>query len=91
MAPPATIGTGREWQMIMRSPDGNDFVVATADLPVTVIPDVDDDGKVSVTVELAQCVRACADQIEQLAIGGHVPDATCTMDASDLYSPEDPQ
>lgn len=77
--------TGSEWEMIMRSPEGDEYAIASGNLPVTMLPDPADDGTYIGTLELASLIRSIADQVEALHIDGQIPDATFSHDADDLY------
>jgi hypothetical protein len=73
-----------EWHMIMRGPAGDEYPIASGPISATVLPHTDDD-QVVVTVELAVFIRTVADQIEELATTGHIPDMTFTRDTRDVY------
>lgn len=75
-----------EWHMIMRGPDGDEYPIASGQLPASILPDPENESKLVFTVELAQFVRELADQIEQLGIAGQIPDMTWTHDMDDIYS-----
>lgn len=76
-----------EWTMVMRGPEGDEYPIAAGQLSASILPHYGDDQQVVVTVELAQFIRGIADQVEELAISGEVPDMTCAHDADDVYSP----
>lgn len=73
-----------EWDVIVRSATGDEYVIGSGPLPMTLLPDPQDHTKVVVTAEVATFFRGIADQIEHLHIAGDI-EATSAHDADDLY------
>lgn len=76
--------THGEWQMIMRSPGGDDYPIGSGHLPATVLPDPAHDDNVIVTIELAQFIRGIGDKIEHLCTQGEVTGFSVTHKATDI-------
>jgi len=77
-----------EWTMLMRGPRGQEYAIASGHLPVTMLPHHKDDGRVVLTVEIAQFVRALGDKIERLCIQGEAV-ATYTLPEGHSSTPPD--